>query len=253
MSSAAARNDPVRSYAARISMISPSNFIQGLFLGRLGATRHRHQIPGRGSRRSSGRAFRNRSGQISWPPAGSSPGRQWAVPWPPMGRFSWPPTNVVRGTSRRRGRTGAASDTGRATEIGDKWGCCGRVRRSDRLRRRKVSLRFEGALQRRHKTVRTIPDFETASPSKPGASSDAAGPTSRSLPWSRLAQPTLSHLVRIIRHRTSIQQTKKPPRSVCPLNETAALRLPCSRTCVNLRRDLLRSIPGARVIGPNAD
>jgi hypothetical protein len=92
VSSAAARNDPVRSYAARISMISPSNFIQGLFLGRLGATRHRHQIPGRGSRRSSGRAFRNRSGQISWPPAGSSPGRQWAVPWPPMGRFSWPPT-----------------------------------------------------------------------------------------------------------------------------------------------------------------
>ncbi|MET3351911.1 UNVERIFIED_ORG: hypothetical protein ABID57_003624, partial [Arthrobacter sp. UYEF1] len=31
-------------------------------------------------------------GQISWPPTGTFHGRQWAVPWPPMGSFSWPLT-----------------------------------------------------------------------------------------------------------------------------------------------------------------
>ena len=36
-----------------------------------------------------------RRGQISRPPMGSSPGHQWAVSWPPMGTFSWPPTAVA--------------------------------------------------------------------------------------------------------------------------------------------------------------
>jgi hypothetical protein len=31
-------------------------------------------------------------GQFYWPPAGSSTGRQRAIPWPPTGSFSWPLT-----------------------------------------------------------------------------------------------------------------------------------------------------------------
>ena len=60
-------------------MISPSNFIQGLFLGDFGASRHRNQTPGRGSRRSTGRARNKKwadlmatNGQFSWPSVGSS-------------------------------------------------------------------------------------------------------------------------------------------------------------------------------------
>ena len=60
--------------------------------GDFDATRHRHQTPGRGPRRATARTRWARSGQISWPPAGSSTGHQWAIPWPPTGSFSWPPT-----------------------------------------------------------------------------------------------------------------------------------------------------------------
>jgi hypothetical protein len=60
----------------------------------LDTSRHRNQTPGRGSRRSIGRAQKRKradlmaiNGQFSWPSAGSSHGHQWAVLMATSGQF----------------------------------------------------------------------------------------------------------------------------------------------------------------------